>query len=53
MKCSECGKEIIPGNRCDGLPNGVGFVLDDGTVINVCSDCIINVGRYIQGDDGK
>ena len=40
-----CGKEIIPGNDENGLPNGVGFELEDGSLLNVCSDCIAEVGE--------
>ena len=39
--CIECGREITLGTRPDGLPNGVGFELEDGTIIPVCSDCIL------------
>lgn len=40
IKCDKCGKKFQPGNRPGGLPNGVGFQLENGTIINVCSDCI-------------
>lgn len=45
MKCNECGKEFYPGNRIDGLPNGVGFQLEDGTIYNVCCECVMKIGR--------
>ena len=45
IKCETCGKEIVPGNDENGLPNGVGFELEDGSLLNVCSDCIAEVGR--------
>ena len=45
MKCSYCGKEIQPGNRPDGLPNGLGFVTKDGGLINVCAECVIEKGK--------
>ena len=44
MKCDHCGKEFESGNREDGLPNGVGFVTDDGRHITLCSDCLMMVG---------
>lgn len=44
-KCDSCGKTIIPGNNEYGEPNGVGFVLKDGTVRHMCADCIAHVGR--------
>lgn len=40
MKCDKCGKEFKPGNRPSGVPNGVGFVLADGTEITICAECI-------------
>lgn len=45
IKCEMCGKEIIPGNDENGLPNGVGFEFEDGTMLNVCSECICKVGE--------
>ncbi len=51
FKCYDCGKYIYPGNRPDGLPNGVGFRLVDGSIINVCTDCIMKRGEDVE--DGK
>ena len=48
MKCNECGKRIRIGNRPDGLPNGVGFELADGRIINVCADCLIEAGKKVN-----
>lgn len=45
IKCEMCGKEIIPGNDENGLPNGVGFELEDGIILTVCSDCICKTGE--------
>lgn len=50
--CHDCGKEFEAGNNAEGIPNGVGFVLDDGTVINVCSDCIMKAGKEVE-DNGR
>ena len=41
MRCTKCGKEFEAGTRPDGLPNGVGYELEDGREINVCTDCIL------------
>lgn len=42
MKCDICGKKIdMREKRTDGLPAGVGFELEDGRTINVCTDCIM------------
>ena len=52
--CVDCGKEIIPGNRPNGLPNGVGFETKEGKIINVCTDCLIAIGKKKkeEGSDG-
>lgn len=47
ITCDVCGAKFKPGNK-NGLPNGVGFGLADGTVINICSDCIIKQGNHEQ-----
>ena len=51
IKCDMCGKEIIPGNDKNGLPNGVGFGLEDGTIINACSECIYALGENAEEFD--
>ena len=43
IKCDECGKFFEVGNRPDGIPNGIGFEMEDGTVYNVCSQCIMSM----------
>lgn len=45
MKCDVCGKEFKEGNRLDGIPNGVAFVMKDGTKLTMCADCIMMVGQ--------
>lgn len=50
--CDECGKVFHPGN-INGLPNGVGFVLEDGTVYNVCAECLMKIGEKIEKEKGK
>lgn len=42
--CDECQKEIKPGNT-NGMPNGVGFKLEDGKIINICQSCLIEIGK--------
>lgn len=51
FKCWECGKYFYPRNRPDGLPNGAGFRLSNGGIINVCTDCIMKKGE--DAEDGK
>lgn len=46
--CDKCGKEVEFGNQPNGLPNGVGFELDDGEVINVCAECMADIGREVE-----
>lgn len=48
MKCYYCGKTFEVGNRPDGLPNGMGFQSPDGSVTDVCADCIIEAGNNIN-----
>lgn len=45
LRCSLCGKEFTPGNRLDGIPNGVGFQREDGSVLVVCAECLIEMGK--------
>ena len=51
INCDMCGKEIIPGNDENGLPNGVGFQFEDGKIINACSECICAVGENAEEFD--
>ena len=48
-KCDLCGKVFPDGNRPDGIPNGIGFVRKDGSVLTMCADCIIRVGE-VRGE---
>lgn len=41
MKCVVCGKEFFPGNRPDGIPNGVGFISPTGKMVDICAECVI------------
>ena len=41
MKCDKCGKEFKAGNRPDGLPNGLDFILQNGKRLTMCADCIM------------
>lgn len=45
MKCDNCKKVFVAGNRADGIPNGVGFQMKDGTVLALCSECLIELGK--------
>lgn len=47
--CNNCGKEINPEEiREDGLPAGVGFMKEDGEIVNMCADCLIELGRKLD-----
>lgn len=48
MKCEICGKEFGYGNREDGLPYGMTFVLHSGERLTMCSDCIIEKGKEVS-----
>lgn len=43
--CDFCGKKFYEGNRPDGLPNGVGFEVEDGTIVKCCCECLISMGK--------
>lgn len=43
MKCDICGKEIdMNQQRDDELPVAAGLELEDGRVINICTECIMS-----------
>ena len=41
MKCDRCGKEFKPGNRPNGVPNGVQMKFQNGKTYTLCADCMI------------
>lgn len=45
MICSKCKNGFYKGIRPDGLPNGVGFEMEDGLVIHLCANCIMELGK--------
>ena len=45
IKCDCCNNKFIPGNDATGLPNGVGFECNDGTLINICRMCLMNKSK--------
>ena len=47
IKCDECGKYFIAGNREDGMPNGIGVMTKKGGVHNVCIDCLLKLGGEV------
>ncbi len=51
LLCYKCGKRFEPGNRPDGIPNGVGFVSEDGTEVIVCAECIMKLGELREDDE--
>jgi len=46
--CDRCAKIFSPGNRPDGIPNGVTFVQDNGKPITLCADCLIKQGAMVR-----
>lgn len=51
IKCNECGKYFEAGNHPDGTPNGVGFKLKDGSIYNVCHDCVVEQGKRVTSKE--
>ena len=45
FECDNCGKVFMPGNRPDGMPNGIGLVQKDGSIVDICADCICELGK--------
>ena len=52
-KCMDCGERVPIGNDKDGIPNMVGFQMEDGKVINICSKCISKVGQMPEAEREK
>lgn len=50
MKCNKCGKEFKPGDRPDGLQNGISFLMPDGRPVALCCECLIELGKEIMDD---
>ena len=48
MKCDKCGKVFVVCNHQNGLPNGVGYEMEDESIYNVCADCLMEVGRKLE-----
>lgn len=51
IRCNECGRLFSSGHNSNGLPNGVGFELEDGNIYNICIDCIIKKGEEVINTD--
>ena len=49
--CDDCGAKFKPGNRPDGIPNGMSFIDGQGKHVDVCAKCIINYGRQAKQED--
>ena len=49
IKCCLCGNEFKPGNGPEtGITNGLGLVMENGHVYDVCSDCASNRSKDIH-----
>ena len=48
LKCEDCGKTFLPGTNKEGLPNGVGFETDDGSIFTICIECINALSKKFQ-----
>lgn len=51
IKCDKCGNTFISGNTSNGLPNGLGFQMQDGRVITLCQGCIMEIGKLKEAGD--
>lgn len=50
--CDHCKKDFSTMiERADGLPNGVTFQLRNGRTINVCTECVQELGRLREAGD--
>ena len=50
LKCHICGREFCYGNREDGMPNGMTFVLKDNSRKTMCADCILKTYRQLTAN---
>lgn len=48
LKCIACGNTFLPGTNKQGLPTGVGFETEDGSIITICTNCINEIGKKFQ-----
>lgn len=46
-KCTHCGKRYPVGNT-HGIPNMVGFELENGRTINICQECLMKLGTMTK-----
>ena len=53
MICDKCKRIFSAGNDNSGLPNGVGFELENGKTIMLCSNCIVNLGKMTTSERKK
>ena len=51
-KCDYCGQRKRLGKSGE-LPDMLGFMQDNGKVVNLCSDCICKIGMIAQKDEKK
>lgn len=43
-QCHVCGKKFLPGTQPDGLPNGVGMIMENGKTLIFCTECVKSLG---------
>ena len=53
MICDKCKKKIKQGIRKDGLPNAIGFELEDGKEIILCKECLDDLGSRNEKEKQK
>jgi hypothetical protein len=50
MICDNCKQFFTKGNRPNGIPNGVKFVLTGNKSITLCARCICDMGAMSDRD---
>ena len=52
VQCGKCGKYIDTKVKRDNvLPTMMQFVQQDGKIITICRDCIIELGKIVRNED--
>ena len=53
IKCSRCGKKLKPRRNNDGLPDAMAFDTDDGGVVIICRDCMVELAVMAEIEKRK
>ena len=50
--CNRCGKRVRYGYT-NGIPNMVGLQANDGSIFNICKDCLIVLGKMTADEKSR